>query len=94
MVTVTATLDADAFAPSDWREVTVSLGAAGDAATEGTDYAALPDLTVTIAGGLRSGSATFTLTPTDDDLAEGDEALSVTGTAAELDCDRDGADDR
>ena len=83
-VTVTATLDADAFAPSDPREVTVSLGAAGDAATEGTDYATVPDFTVTIPGGMTSGSATFTLTPTDDGVAEGDETLSVTGTAAGL----------
>ena len=83
-VTVTATLDADAFVPSDSREVTVSLGAAGDAATEGTDYARVPDFTVTIPGGSTSGSATFTLTPTDDGVAEGDETLSVTGTAAGL----------
>ena len=47
-VTVTATLDAEAFAPGDSRDVTVSVGAAGDAATEGTDYAAVPDFTVTI----------------------------------------------
>ena len=83
-VTVTATLNADPFAPGDSREVTVSLGAAGDAATEGADYAAVPDFTVTIPGGATSGSAAFTLTPTDDDLAEGDETLSVTGAAAGL----------
>ena len=93
-VTVTATLDADAFVPSDSRDVTVSLGAAGDAATEGTDYAAVPDFTVTIPGGTTSGSATFTLTPADDGAAEGDEMLSVTGAAAGLTRDRDGADDR
>ena len=83
-VTVTATLDADAFVPSDSRLVTVSLGETGDAATEGTDYAAVPDFTVTIPGGTTSGSATFTLTPTDDGVAEGDETLSVTGTATGL----------
>ena len=81
-VRVTATLDADAFPPGDSRAVTVAVGATTDTATEGTDYATVPDFTVTIPGGATSGSATFTLTPTDDDLAEGDEKLSVTGTAA------------
>ena len=83
-VTVTATLGASAFGPSDSRDVTVSLGAAGDAATQGTDYAAVPDFTVTIPGGTTSGSATFRLAPTDDSVAEGDETLSVTGAAAGL----------
>ena len=81
-VTVTAELDADAR-PAE-TAVTVAVGAAGDGAAEGTDYAAVPDFTVTIAAGSTTGSGTFTLTPTDDNLAEGDETLSLTGSAGGL----------
>ncbi len=81
-VTVTAELDADAR-PAE-TAVTVAVGAVGDGAAEGTDYAAVPDFTVTIAAGSTTGSGTFTLTPTDDNLAEGDETLSLTGTAGGL----------
>ena len=77
-VTVTATLDAGAFTGP--TEVTVSVGDAGDGATEGTDYAMVPDFTVTIPGGETAGTGTFTLTPTDDALVEGSETLSVAGT--------------
>ena len=77
-VTVTATLN-DAVR-SGATPVTVAVGATGDAATEGTDYAAVADFTVTIPDGETSGDATFTLTPTDDAVVEGDETLSVSGT--------------
>ena len=79
-VTVTATLN-DAVRTSA-TPVTVAVGAAGDAATEGTDYATVADFTVTIPDGETSGDATFTLTPTDDSVVEGDETLSVSGTTA------------
>ena len=81
-VTVTATLDAGALTAD--RAVTVSVGDPGDAAIEGTDYAAVPDLTLTIPAGETTGTATFTLTPTDDALAEGDETLTVSGAATGL----------
>ena len=55
-------------------------GATGDSATEGTDYATVNDLTLTIDAGQPSGTATFTLTLTNDTLGEGDETISVTGT--------------
>ena len=79
-VTVTATLNEAAFPPDDSTDVTVSLGETGDSATEGTDYTAVADFTVTIDGGSTSGSETFTLEPMDDGLAEGDEELSVSGS--------------
>ena len=63
------------------KEVTVAVGASSDTATEGTDYATVGDLSIDIAAGAASGTATFTLTPTDDTLHEGDEAISVSGTA-------------
>ena len=81
-VTVTAALDGDAF-PSD-TEVTVTVGDAADAAVEGTDYESVSDFTITIAGGSTSGSGSFTLTPADDSLGEGDEALSIGGSAGTL----------
>ena len=82
-VTVTATLDASPF--TEQTEVTVSVGdasEAGDAATKGMDYTAVTDFTVTIPGGETVGTGTFTLIPNDDTMAEGDETLLVSGTAA------------
>ena len=49
-VTVTAALDGGRRGPGT-RLVTVQVGAAGDSAVEGTDYAAVADLEVTIRRG-------------------------------------------
>ena len=65
--------------------VTVTVGDTGDAATEGTDYGTIWSATLTIAAGSTSGTATFMLTPTDDDVDEGDEALTVDGSVTGLD---------
>ena len=63
--------------------VSVSVGAEGDSAASGTDYAAVDDFSVTIAAGRRSGSGKFVLAGTDDDVAgEGAESLTVSGAAA------------
>ena len=77
-VTVTGTLDG--AARTEATTVTVSIGAGTDTATAGTDYAAVNDLTLTISAEQTSGTATFTLTPDNDTLGEGDEEISVTGT--------------
>ena len=77
-VTVTATLDGSATLPGA-TEVSVSVG--GGSATSGTDYTAVSDFTVTIPKETASGTGTFTLTPTQDDIAEGDESIDVTGNA-------------
>ena len=77
-MTVTATLN-DAVRASA-TPVTVKVGATSDAATEGSDYATVNDLSMSIAVGNTADTATFTLTPTDDDVVEGDETLSVAGT--------------
>ncbi len=82
-ITVTGTLNG-ASRTTD-TTVTVEVGAAGDAATEGTDYASVADLTLTIDAGETTGTASFTLTTTDDDVADGDKTLSVTGTTTETD---------
>ena len=77
-VTVTAALDESARTGD--TEVTVSV--AGTTATEGTDFAAVTGVALTIAAGAPSGEATFTLTPTQDEIAEGDETLTVSGTVS------------
>ena len=81
-VRVTATLDGAPMTTD--TAVTVAVGASGDEAVEGTDYAAVSDLTLTINAGDTSGTANFTLTPTDDAIDEPDESLTVSGTAGDL----------
>ena len=75
-VTVTATLPS---AAAKNVQATVSVG--GGTATSGTDYAAVPDVTITVAKDATTGTGTFTLTPTQDTLAEGDETITITGPA-------------
>ena len=78
VVTVTGTLN---HAPRLARDaVTVTVGATTDTATEGTDYGTIGSLTLTIAAGSASGTQTFTLLPTDDDVAGADRALTVDGS--------------
>ena len=81
-VTVTAATDGDTFVAD--RTVTVQVGASGDGATSGTDYAAVTDFDITITAGQTSGTGTFTLTPTQDTIIEGDESITVGGTSTGL----------
>ena len=64
--------------------VTVEVGTAGDTATEGTDYAAVDDLTLTIPAYMTGITVRFTLTPMNDGTAEGTETISVRGNVAGL----------
>ena len=61
------------------RTLMVLVGIADDSAAEGIDYAALDDFPITLAAGAESGTGTFTLTPVDDTMAEGDETITVDG---------------
>ncbi len=79
-VTVTGTLN-NAVRNSATR-VAVTVGASDDAAVEGTDYAAVKDFTLTIDPGRISGTATFSLTPADDELDEAHETLTVSGSTS------------
>ena len=80
-VTVTATLNLGSRTTA--TEVTVSR--TGGTATSGTDYEAVENFTVTIPANHLSGTATFTLTPTDDDVVESaDETVILSGSAAGL----------
>ena len=76
-VTVTATAGS---AISSARTVSVVVGGSGDGATEGTDYATVADTTITIAANATSGTVAFTLTPTQDTSAEGEETIGITGS--------------
>ena len=81
VVTVTAELTPAISFPVD-TVVTVSVG--GGTATPGADYAAVPDFDITIPAGRTSAAATFTLSPVDDDVVEGDETIEIAGSAADL----------
>ena len=74
---VTATL---ADGSSRTVDTMVSLNAHGVTATDGEDYSAPVDVTLTIAAGSMIGTATLSLTVVDDDLHEGEEQLAVRGS--------------
>ncbi len=80
-VTVTATASA---ASSNARTVTVAVGQNGDGAIEGTDYSEVSNFAITIAANKTSGTGTFTLTPTQDDVVEGSESLTISGSGSQL----------
>ena len=80
-VTVTATVNgATRYAAA--KTVTVKVGKSADSATKGTDYATVADLSISIAAGAASATRNFTLTPTNDDLDEANETISVEGASA------------
>ena len=56
------------------------MSVAAGTAVEGTDFSAVTNVTVTIAGGATSGTATFDLVPLDDNIDEPDETVIVSGT--------------
>ena len=74
----TVTLTATSTAHSTARTVAVSVGASGTARS-GTDYAAVSNFTITLAKNATSATGTFTLTPTQDKLAEGEETIAIAG---------------
>ena len=78
-ITVTGTLNGAPGTSDTAVRVSVS---GGTASTE--DFAAVADFTLTIAAGQASGTASFTLTPVDDAIDEGDETVRVAGTAQGL----------
>ena len=60
-------------------EVSVSVAGSGNA--DAVDFVEVQDFTITIAAFHNRGTATFTLTPINDEVDELDETLSVTGTS-------------
>ena len=75
-LTVTGTLSG---VSSRVIDTVVNLELADDTATAGDDYQSAT-ATLTIPAGQMSATATMTLEVLDDDVAEGDETLEVTGT--------------
>ena len=80
-VTVTASLNNSPLPTA----TTVTVSRTGGTATSGTDYTSISAFTVTIQDGQPSGTAQLSFNPTGDGLAEGDETVILTGSAAGLD---------
>ena len=81
-VRITGTLNGSARATNTL--VAVTVGAASDTAAEGTDYTDVGELELSIPANRTGGSVTFTLRPTNDATAEGEETISVSGDTAGL----------
>ena len=60
--------------------VTVTVGAPGDSAVEGTDYQTIGEVTLNIRAGMTSTYYTIQFRPVNDRDEEGDEGISITGT--------------
>ena len=60
----------------------MSVGGSGDTAAEGTDYATVGSVSLTINANQTAGTATFRLNPTDDNFDEDNEFLTVDGSVA------------
>ena len=91
MVTVTATLGNRVTL---LRDVPVTVSVGGGTATAGTDYTEVDDFTVTVQAGKLSAMGTFTLTPIDDEVDEGNETVEISGNGDQLRQHRKGqADD-
>ena len=75
-VTVKATLNGGAL-PSD---TVVTIGTLAGGATKDTDYTATTLSRITIPANEASGTGTLTITPTDDNIVEGDETITIPGS--------------
>ena len=84
-VTVTAVTGGVTFEQD--QTVTVTVGDTKDSATSDKDYAAVDAFDITITAGETNERGTFTLTPVDDNLMEGNEEISVAGTSTEMGAD-------
>ena len=77
---VTASLPAGAAVLTEDATVSVSVAGGGENPAAADDFTAVDDFDITITAGETSGEASFTLTATDDNTAEGNETLLVSGT--------------
>ena len=76
-ITVTATLDGSTTLGS---ATTVRVHVVGSGTATAVDFDTVPAFDITIAAGDASGTADFTLTPTNDAVDETDETITVRGT--------------
>ena len=82
-VRITATLDGETQFATD-QTITITVGADGDSATEGTggDYNTVAEFDIILPAGDESVSHNLTLTLNDDSVNEPDETVTVTGELA------------
>ena len=78
-VTVTAVLEAAREAPTQ-----IVVAVSGGTAEAATDFAPVPEFTVTIPAGETHATGTFTFAPVDDAVDEDDETLTVDATGTGL----------
>ena len=76
-VTITATLQGDSTRTTP---TVVTIGTLAGTATKDTDYTITTLASITIAANAYTGTGTLTLTPTDDQVVEGDETIVIPGT--------------
>ena len=76
-VTVTATLNGGTTRAS---ATVVTIGTLAGTATKDTDYAATTLASITIPANTASATGSLTITPTDDQVVEGDETITIPGT--------------
>ena len=82
-VTVTGVLDGAPLSADAQVRVTVLPGA-GAGGAQASDFAAVAPFTLTIGAGTGQATAAFSFTPVDDDVAEGEETVTVGGSVAGL----------
>ena len=75
---VTATLDGGTTLNT---ATTITLSLLGTATGSGADYTAVVPSEMTIAAGVATGTATLSITPTDDAIVEGEETIRVEGAS-------------
>ena len=75
-VTVTATLNGSTRTSA----TVVTIGTLAGSATKDTDYSATSLASITIPANTESGTGTLTITPTDDEVVEGDETITIPGS--------------
>ena len=80
-ITVTATVDGMTRFVDD---TTVAVSVAGSGTAAAVDFASVSDFNISIGAGAASGTATFTLTPTNDTVHEANETITVSGTSGAL----------
>ena len=76
-VTVKATLNGGTTRAS---ATVVTIGTLAGTATKDTDYTATSLASITIPANSSSGTGSITITPTDDQVVEGDETITIPGT--------------
>ena len=78
-VTVTATVEGGTTYASD-QTVSIAFSGSGSAGVVG--FASLPDISVVVDAGEATGTASFSLTPVDNNVDESDETITLTGNHA------------